>query len=183
VRSAVRFWTSRALSAVRAVRSTVRFWTSRAFCRALYALPCVFGPAVRSTVRSHRAFRTVRSIFSPEVEEGTANSRRRARKEVEEQARGKGGATGAAVHGPSSSSSSSSPAAAVLVATDRSNCSNCSSSSSTASSEHGSSSSRQRQSTRSRPAVALHKKQTASPSLAAAFYRAFRCASHRSTHV
>jgi hypothetical protein len=32
-----------------------------------------------------------------EGEEGTANSRRRVRKEVEEQARGKGGATGAAV--------------------------------------------------------------------------------------
>jgi hypothetical protein len=41
----------------------------------------------------------------------------------------------------------------------------------------------QQQAEHAKPAGALHKNQTASPSLAAAFYRAFRCASPRSTHV
>jgi hypothetical protein len=48
-----------------------RLFASPAACALPWDLPCTFGPAVRSAVGSHRGFRTVRSIFVPEVHRGS----------------------------------------------------------------------------------------------------------------
>jgi hypothetical protein len=97
------------------------------------------------------------------------------RNEVEEQARGK------ERQGRSNRSSSmvlaAAAAAAVLVAIE------ATAATAAAAAQRAASTEQQQQTEHAKPAGALHKRQTSSPSLAAAFYRAFRCASPRSTHV